>query len=513
MKFIIKILIYLVLFAIMGFLLIYLFFQEEFNDFRRNYLGDIFPLESEQENISDLTLKIAYATNYESLDPVLSNPETRARTLNIYEALVKTDRNLQAQPALALSWGRLDDVTWEFNLRPNVKFHDGSIFESGDVISSFNRALNNPNSDLKDKLNTISKIEKIDDLTLKISTKDPDPILVNRIASVLIFPSEKTNFDNPIGTAAYKYSAKKDNEIALERFEDYWGNLPFYKYVLIQSIENRFSRIDAIKNGDIHILANVPPSFAEELEEKNSVQVVAIPSLEVNFLIFNLNSNLLKDKRIREALTFTFDKSAFVEFSAGYASPSNQFVSNGIYGFNPDIEYKTQDLEKAKTIVKDYDPFKRPSISVDMVIGAESIGEFIKYQLNEIGISSTINYLPFETLRQKIFDKESEMYLLGWRSEMGDASGFYENVVHSDGKFNGGDFSSKKVDQLINLSLTNLDPEKRLDQFHEIMKIITDEEIIGVPLFEADIIYGIRVGIHFHPRLDGYILASEISKI
>jgi len=105
------------------------------------------------------------------------------------------------------------------------------------------------------------------------------------------------------------------------------------------------------------------------------------------------------------------------------------------------------------------------------------------------------------------------MYFLGWRSEMGDASGFYENVVHSAGKFNGGDFSSKKVDQLIDLSLTNLDPEKRLQQFHEIMKIITDEEIIGIPLFEADVIYGIRVGVHFHPRLDGYILASEISKI
>jgi ABC-type transport system substrate-binding protein len=289
--------------------------------------------------------------------------------------------------------------------------------------------------------------------------------------------------------------------------------LPYYQFTLIQTIENRFSRIDAIKNDEIQILANVPPTFAEELADQNSVNIIGIPSLEVNFLIFSFNSNLFKDKRIREAFTYAFDKEAFVEFSKGYAIPSNQFVSNGIFGFNPDISKKEQDIEKAKKIVREYDPFKRPSVSIDMVSGAEGIGEFIKSQLNDIGISSNVNYLSFELLREKIFNKESEMYLLAWRSENGDASGFLENVVYSDGNFNGGGFASKKVDQLIDLSLKNLDQEKRLKQLQEIMKIITDEEIIGVPLFETETIYGIRVGIHFHPRLDGYILASEVSKI
>ncbi len=513
MKFILKIVFYLALFALMGFLLIYLFFQQEFNDFRKNYLSDIFPIKEAQQNISDLSLRIAYAVNYESLDPVISNPNSRARTLNLYEALVKTDRNLQIQPGLAVSWGRINETTWEFNLRPNVLFHDMSKFDADDVIASFNRALKYDGSELKGLLNTIDRIEKVDDLTVRFYTTKPDPILVNRIASVLIFSSETTDFEKPVGTAPYKLSAQEDNEIALERFDDYWGKLPFYKYVFLQTIENKFSRIDAIKNDEIQILANVPPTFADELEDQNSVNIISLPSLEVNFLIFNFNSEFFKDKRIREALSMAFDKEAFVEFSNGYAIPSNQFVSNGIFGYNPDITKKTQDIEKAKELVRDFDPFKRPSISIDMVKGAEGIGEFIKTQLNDIGISSNINYLPFELLREKIFKKESEIYLLAWRSELGDASGFLENVVYSEGDFNGGEFTSKKVDQLIDLSLKNLDQEKRLEQLQEIMKIITDEEIIGVPLFETETIYGIRVGIHFHPRLDGYILASEVSKI
>lgn len=513
MKYILKALFYLILLALMGFLIVYLFFQEEFRDFRKAYLGDVMPITSEDENVSDLTLKIAYTSSYDSLDPIISNPNSRSRTLNIYESLVKTDRDLQFEPGLALSWGRFDDTTWEFKLRPGVLFHDGSTFDADDVISSFNRAIKLPQSDLKDKLNTIENIEKKDDLTIVISTSEPDPILINRISSVLISPKGRANFENPIGTGPYKYSAKKENEIALERFNDYWGNAPFYKTVLLQTIPNRFSRIDAIKNGEVNILANVPPTFANELEQQDSVSIISVPSLEVNFLVFDFKSDLLEDERIREAISIAFNKEAFVEFSNGYATPSTQFVSNGVFGFNPDIEPKEQNVEKAKSLVREYDPFMRPSISIDMVLGAEAVGEFIKSQLNDIGITASINYITFENLRKNIFNKESQMYLLGWRSEMGDASEFLENAVHSEGNFNGGSFSSKKVDQLIELGINNLDDSERLEQFQTIMRIITEEEIIGVPLFETEIIYGVRVGTHFHPRLDGFILASEVSKI
>ncbi|MFC1809930.1 ABC transporter substrate-binding protein [Patescibacteria group bacterium] len=512
MKILLKLIFFIGLFALISFLLIYLFFQKEFESFRNEYLSEYWPAVQNETAISNKTLKIAYASNYESLDPVMFNPVTRSRILNVYESLVATDRNLQIKPGLALSWGRVHDTIWEFNLRPDVLFHDGSTFEADDIIASFNRAKNHNKSELKDLLQSIEEVEKIDDLKIRFHTKEPDPILVNRIATVLIFPSEQTKFDKPVGTAPYKYSAEQENELALERFDEYWNGLPYYKYVFIQTIENRFSRLDAIKNGDIQILANVPPTFAEELQNQGAVNVLSLPSLEVNFLMFNFNSDLFNDDRIREAISIAFDKQAFVEFSNGYATPSNQFVSNGIFGFNPDIETKEQNINEAKKVVREYDPFKRPSVSIDMVLGAEVIGEFLKLQFNEIGITTNIHYIPFEDLREKIFKKESEMYLLGWRSEIGDSAGFLENVVHSEGKFNGGAFSSKKVDQLIDLSLRNLDQEKRLSQFHEIMQIITEEEIIGVPLFETEVVYGIRIGIQFHPRLDGYILACEVTK-
>lgn len=509
MKTLLKIVFYIALLGVMGFLLVYLFFQNEFFDLKNKY----FPSDEivEDTSISDKDIKIAYAFNFEGYDPILADPNTRTRILNIYEGLVGTDRNLQLEPKLALSWGRTHDTVWEFKLRPGVKFHDGTDLDADDIVTSFKRALENKNSELKDILTTIDGIEKQDDLSVLIYTKQPDPILVNRVSNVLIFPSETTQFTKPIGTGPYEFNSDSETELALTRFDEYWSKLPYYKNVFIKTIENRFIRFDVLKNGEVDILANVPPSFTEEFEEMSSVNILSLPSLEVNFLVFNFETDLLKDKRIREAIAYAFDKNAFIEFSDGFASPSYQFVSNGIFGFNPEITPFPQDVAKAKVAIREYDPFKRPSINIDMAFGAETIGEFIRLQLDEIGIGTNISYMSFDELQKKVKAGESEMYLLGFRSEIGDASSFFENLVHTKGSFNGGNFSNKKVDQLIELSITNLDQAKRLAQFHEIMSIITEEEYYGVPLFETDVIYGIRIGIHYHPRLDGYILASEIN--
>ena len=507
MKIIGKILFYLILLAVLGILLVQLFFKAEFDQFKNRYFHSSAEIKIE----NDKALTIVYSFSANSLEPTLYDSVTRARTLNVYESLVSTDRNLKPKPSLALSWGRINDTLWEFKLRPNVVFHDGSQFDAEDVVKSFKRATNYSDSGLKDILSTIESVEKIDDLTIHIKTKDPDPILVNRLTTVLIFPSEMQNFTRPIGTAPYKFVSGTKNKFSITRFDDYWGEKPFYQDVFVETIPNKFDRLDAIKNGEIDILANVPPTFADELKMQQNITVASLPSLEVNFLVFNYESDLFGDERIRKAISIAFDKSAFVDISNGYARESNQFISNGIFGFKPDIEKNRQDTEEAKQLIRQYDPFKRPSFTIDMTQGTQAIGDYIKQELNEIGLSVTVNYLPFEKLREKIFKKESDMYYLGWRSEIGDASGFYENVVYSKGRFNGGNFKNKKVDQLIRLSIKNLDEKKRLEQFQEIMKIILKEDIIGVPLFETDTLYAIKAGVNFRPRLDGYILAAEIS--
>jgi peptide/nickel transport system substrate-binding protein len=508
MKIVGKIIIYLGLFCLMGYLLVQLFFIDEFNALKNQFLHSAAP---ETIQTSDKTLTIVYSLGTNSLDPAHFDSVTRTRIVNIYESLVKLDRNLQIEPSLSISWGRLSDLDWEFKLRPNVVFHDGSPFTADDVIASFDRAMNNKGSQLIDVLKTVKSIKKTDDSTIVISTIKPDPLLLNRISTVLIFPKTLKNFTSPIGTSPYKFVSFDDIDLKLTRFDKYWGDQSFYKDVIIKTIENRFDRADQFKTGAIDILANVPPSLIKDISDSSVTTITSVPSLEVNFLIFNMNDTLFKDKRLRKAVAEAFDKDSFTDFSSGYAQPSSQFVSNGIFGFNPEIQPVKQNINEAKRIIREYDPFKRPVITIDMVEGTETIGEFIKDQLNDIGLTVNINYLTFDKLTEKISNHESQIYYLGWRSELGDAENFYENAVYSNGKYNGGGYLNKKVDELIEFSLSNMDPPKRLLQLQEIMKIIVEEDIIGVPLFESDVVYGVKAGVSFKPRLDGYILASEIS--
>lgn len=503
-----KILFYLALFSLLGFLLIQLFFVDEFNDFKQNVLHLSPPAKTD---VSYKTLNIAYAFGPASLEPTHFDSVTRGRLLNIYEALVKTDKDLKIHPCLAVSWGRLNDTTWEFKLRPDVLFHDGSNLTADDVLASFDRAINYQYSQLDDVLKSIKSIKKIDDLTIEIITNYPDPLLVNRISGVLIFPDTLKDFEKPVGTAPYEFFYFDNELLQLERFEGYWGAKPYYKQIVIKTISNRFDRTEQFKKGQIDILANVPPSLIKEISDSSSVTISSLPSLEVNFLVFNMNSGLFKDKRLRKAISLAFDKKEFIDFTLGYAQPADQFVSNGIFGFNPEIKPVQQDIEETKKLLREYDPFKRVQIKIDMAEGTEIIGEYIKDHLNDLGMSVEINILPFEKLNEKIITRSTDIYYLGWKSEIGDASDFLENAVHSQGRFNGGGYVNKKVDQLIELSLRNLDPEKRLQQLHEIMKIIVEDDIVGVPLFESSVIYGIKAGVSFKPRLDGNIIAAEIS--
>lgn len=507
MKKFLKILLYLGLFIIAVFLVVFLFFRDDSLRFFEEYLHKA----PKEEHLLSETLTVAYSFQPDSYEPTLFGPVVRSRLVDVYETLVKTDRNLQLKPSLALSWGRISDTRWEFKLRPNVVFHDGTDFDADDVIESFDRASNYAGSELRNILTNIESIEKIDNLTLCINTKKPDPILLNRISTVLIFSSEKEDFSQPIGTGAYRFISDDNEKVILSRNNEYWGESPYYEIVEILTIENRFDRLDALKKGDVQILANVPPSFVQELIKDTAITVSSVPSLEVNFLILGTNIEPLSDKRVRKAISIAFDKRAFVEFSNGYARPSNQFVSTGIFGFNPNIEEQEHDIERARNLVREFDPFRRPEIFIDMVEGTEVIGDYINQQLNKIGISSKINFLPWDNLRTKILTKKSDAYYLAWKSELGDASTFYENVVYSKGSFNGGGYLSKKVDQLIEMSIENLNTKKRLEQLHQIMKIIVEDDIIGVPLFESDIIYAIRAGVNFKPRLDGYVYASEIN--
>lgn len=483
---------------------IQLFFGDQIATFTNSNSGK--PLE-----VSARSLNIAYALPVTSLEPTLFDSVTRSRLLNVYEGLVRTDHNLKIEPALAVSWGLVSPTVWEFTLRPDVHFHNAALMTVDDVVLSLERARTFEGSQLKTLLNSVTDVRAMNDSTLRITTSVPDPLLLNKLAVTYVFPKSLKDFEQPMGTGPYAFVASGKGtlgkQIALKRFENYWGDKPFYAQVFLHTVLDRGARIDALKNGKVDLLANVPPAAAKDLAS-DKIVLKTIPSLEVSFVMLNLHDGPFVDKNLREAFASSIEGKQFVDIAGGYARAVKQFVSSGVFGFNPNVKGFDYNLEHAKHLAANV--VKDSPVTMDYADSNDVVPQYLQEQLQVLGIQLTLNPLKGSEFEQKLQSGKSQMYYLGWRSELGDASDFLQSIVHSKGEFNGTGYVSKTVDDLIDKSQQDLNIKIRLKSLQEAMKLIVQDDIAGVPLFETQTIFAFQNSIKFDPRVDGYIYASEI---
>src|SRR5512145_2060551 len=190
---------------------------------------------------SSKTFRYANDGDSNSMDPYARN-ETFLLTFthNIYEPLVRWNEQVKLEPALATEWSQPSPTVWRFKLRPNVKFHDGAPFSADDVVFSLNRA-NGPGSNMRGHFVTFKEARKIDNLTVEIETKYPDPVYISKLAQIAIMNkawAEKNNSQfsadltkkeenfatrNANGTGPFKLKIREpDVRTVLEVNNDWW---------------------------------------------------------------------------------------------------------------------------------------------------------------------------------------------------------------------------------------------------------------------------------------------------
>lgn len=498
-----------VMFAIaFGWVSAQLFFQEKTDQF----LTSIFSHES--QSVSEMEkLRVIYPEDALTLEPTSVHPATRQRLNNIYEPLVAFDRDLNFVPALALSWGLVDELTWEFHLRPEVKFHDGSDFDVDDVVASFDRAKNLPTSELKILTDSIEKIEVVDKQTFRIQTKNPDPILLSQLTNVFILPKEiaesKEDF-SPVGTGPYRFRDWEAGELmVLDGFEKYWKGEPKFKRLELLTITEKSKRVNSFLAGEADFLAFVPFD-AVNILQKNNFQITGIPSLEVQFLVFNHNSDIFSSSLSREIVSLAIDQNSIVGLVGGSAKPVSQFVSNGVFGFSPDIASHEFDIDKAKEL-DDSAVISGKTVQLHLPIGLDVLGNEVREKLKNIGVNVIVSYLETDKLLESFEQGKADLYFLGFRAGLGDSGEFLWDIVESGGAFNVGNYSNLEIDKMIVASSLEMDQKKRLQILQKIMMTL-DEEFFGVPLFEYQTLYAFNEKVDFEPRIDGFLYFEDLTK-
>ena len=181
---------------------------------------------------------------------------------HIFSRLVQRDENSRLAPDLAESWKLVDDTTWEFKLRPGVKFHNGADFTAEDVAYTLERVptVQSPSS-FSVYTRDIADVQVVDPLTIRLKTKEPSPLLPANLANIFIVSrsvaanSSTADFNSgkaAIGTGPYKFvSYDPNNRVKLARNDAYYGEKPAWETVDYRIISNDGARVAALLSGDV----------------------------------------------------------------------------------------------------------------------------------------------------------------------------------------------------------------------------------------------------------------------
>ncbi len=491
------------------------------------------------------TFKWANSGDVSSMDPY-ARQETFLLTFtqNIYDPLIRRDKNLKLEPALATKWGQSDPTTWFFDIRPGVKFHDGSPLTADDIVFSLNRA-NGPGSNMQSNFVSVKEIKKDGDMRVVVTTKYPDPLLADKWAAIVMMSkawAEKNNAQNSadmtkneenfatrnaMGTGPFMLKERRAGEKTILVNNPNWWDKPVHNLteVIFTPVSNPATRIAALKAGDIDMTYEVPPADTESLKKEANVKVLEGPETRVVFLGFDqerpelLESNVkgknpFKDKKVREAIHRSVDVDAIKRtVMRGQSFPTNLMVAPGINGYTKDLDKRPALLkpEEAKKMLADAGYPNGFEVGMDCpndrYVNDEKVCQAVVAMLARVGIKVNLRAQTRNLYFAKILRKsdgkpgETSFYMLGWSpAQTYDVHNVFEALIQTPnkatkkGQFNAGGYSNPEIDKLADAMEQETDKAKRDDMITKATKLYVDD-FAYIPLHQQALVWATRKNI------------------
>jgi ABC-type transport system substrate-binding protein/methyl-accepting chemotaxis protein len=488
-----------------------------------NKLSSIDSLEKSTEKTSFIMSAAALKT----LDPTMATEINDSNIITpINLGLVQFGPSTEVISAIAKTWHiESDNITWNFNLRRNMKFHNGRNITAKDVKLTFERLLSkrldSPNrwflsmvkgaeDYYKGKINEVPGIIVCGEYSLKIVLEYPYSSFINNLAhcSCAILPKE--DFDSlgskPVGAGPYKFAAwdKTKNEITLEKFEGYsLGEALIDNIRVLCDVEDAFKQFE---QGFLDYLV-VNASNIHQVKEK-AYNIDVAQCIGLRFLAFNYRSGnpIIKNKLARQAINYCIDKERITKEALG----GFETVSNGAFPpsvlKNPSLKAYNRNLNKAKELLK-----KSGVSAGSLVLQVSNSGSnaafhsrlayILKENLKEIGIDLKV----FEVTGAKYYDEEtfkkSDLFTYGWLGDSGTADNFIEPLIDINNSSNRGKYNNPVLMELINKAKKTRNPYKYRELLCNIENIII-EDAAWIPLANICVSYTYNnnvKGLKVHP--------------
>ncbi|MGL4688080.1 MAG: ABC transporter substrate-binding protein, partial [Fusobacteriaceae bacterium] len=388
-------------------------------------------------------LIVAQGAKPKSLDPYKFNEfPALIITEHIYNTLVNLDDKGELVPELAETWKYITDKEIVFNLRKDVKFHNGNKFDSKDVAFSLQRMKEMPGS--SSLTTNIESVEIVNDYSIKVKLKEISaPFLYNLASPLAGIMDKEYSLENekdigiaPNGTGPF-ISEKWINgeKFVLRANKNYFKGSPIIDKLTFWIITETSNRIIALETNEVQMAFGISPFDAEHLKDSKNIILETKLTATTDYIALNTKKEDLNNKNLRKAINLAIDKKGIVDsiyFGRGRVAEFivNPKIWGSIEGEKPVNEYN---VEQAKELLKDIPPIDRTlSLWVSDNPIRYQIAQIIQDNLKEIGIKVEINAVEWGTFLQQTGSGEHDLLLSTWYISAPDADTILRNLTHSD---------------------------------------------------------------------------------
>jgi peptide/nickel transport system substrate-binding protein len=497
-------------------------------------------------------LRIGMKAAIDSADPHLLYTPSRDVQLHVWEPLVVQDAQLQPVPGLALSWRPIGPTSWEFILRDDARFTDGSPLTADDVVFSIRRA------------QTIEGIRTyrayLRDITA-VEADGPHRVVVHTANTTALLPNNLSTFGIVSASAAKDATAQDFNggraatgtgpyrwgqwlpgqQVTLERNPAYRGGAEPWSRVTFRFMDNDSARVAALLAGDVDVIDAVPGSLYGRIGEGGHAHLVTATSLFLLQLTLDLRpqtayvtdidgkplpENPLAKPEVRAALNLAINRAGLAERAMeNGAVAANQFAPPGFIGHDADLPVPAYDPAAARRKLAEAGYPQGFGLTLhclnDRFAGDARSCQAIGQMFAAIGVRTRIEALPSSIFfRRAQSGANGEPEFSASLSIFGSAAGLPDNAFTSlvqsydrtrgTGVSNLGRYSNPTLDALIDGAAAAIDPAERTAKLAEATRLVFVQDLPILPVFYLKAAWGLRAGLSLQPRGDQYTLATGI---
>ena len=450
----------------------------------------------------------------------------------ISENLYRLDENIVPQPWIAESVETPDENTWVFTIRDGVTFSNGKTVDAEAVKACFERTYG-----MNERADSTLKIASMeaDGMQFTIVTPEPNPTLLNDLCDPLLGVYDASEEpDEELGVSctgpyiATSFTAMTD--VSMRANESYWGGAPAVDTIELKIIDDQDALDMALANGEIDLIAQETANGAVKFTDTSLYTTDTVTTTRANYLNFNLQSEGLDDKQVREAINFCIDRESFAEVVyQGFATPC--------YGIYPE-NLTFGGTDGLKLMVDSYDPEKAGELLAeagyedtdgDGILDKDGknlsfkvitysynnnciqLADMMQAELAQIGIDLSIETM--DVLDDALAAGDYDIAILNYAMAPIGTPSYFINMVFTTGASNNyGGYSNEKVDALAAEISSTADTAKADALTKELSQQVLDDNAFA---FVADqqliFVYSNRVkGVQINPT-EYYLVTNTLT--